>query len=294
MATPRASEHRDLEQRLRTMERQLRELASRALRREKLGVTSGDFTVSGGGGVRVQDGGNVTVEETGRFEAQYGSGTTGLTMGGFDGEADGILVQLLKEDGTSVVLQLFRQVSSAAIPGGKSSFTLLTDDFTVSASNGLNLAGGVGIAGGADIDGTITYTSAPTTGAAANVNYNTTNGNIRVVTSSRRYKQDAEDAPDRADGILSLHGRTWRDRAEVAEHPDTDNRYVGFIAEELHDLGLTEYLVYDDEGRPDAIQYDRLTVPLVQLAKRQQAQLDTQAAQIADLTARLGRLERRA
>lgn len=76
MSTPRGAEHRDLEQWRRNVERQLRELTSRVVRREQLKVDSGDFAVSGGGDVQVkgggsvlvQGGGGVTVEDGGRFE----------------------------------------------------------------------------------------------------------------------------------------------------------------------------------------------------------------------------------
>ncbi|MBD8869297.1 hypothetical protein [Nocardioides donggukensis] len=62
MATPRAAQHRDLEQRLRDLESKVRELTGVALRRQQLSVTSGDFVVSGGGAVVVQDGGGVRVD----------------------------------------------------------------------------------------------------------------------------------------------------------------------------------------------------------------------------------------
>lgn len=131
----------------------------------------------------------------------------------------------------------------------------------------------------------VMVTTVPTTGGAANVRMAAGTGELFTATSSLRYKQDVEDAPDRSDAILTLTGRTWRDRVEVEADPDTELRYVGFIAEELHDAGLTEYVDYDDQGRPNAIQYDRLTVPLLDLAKRQQAQLVDQAARLDRLEA---------
>lgn len=61
MATPRAAQHRDLEQRIRDLEQQVRALTSATLRREQLSVEQGDFVVSGGGGVVVRDGGGVVL-----------------------------------------------------------------------------------------------------------------------------------------------------------------------------------------------------------------------------------------
>lgn len=76
MATPRAAEHRDLEQRLRNLEQQVRELTGAALRRRQLNVTEGDFVVSGGGSVVVEDGGSI--------EGTYASGRPAVRVGTFD------------------------------------------------------------------------------------------------------------------------------------------------------------------------------------------------------------------
>lgn len=62
MATPRGSEHRDLEQRFRNLEQRLRELAAVALRRPKFEVSAGDLTISGGD--LVVDGGDFLLLDT--------------------------------------------------------------------------------------------------------------------------------------------------------------------------------------------------------------------------------------
>lgn len=65
MTTPRGAKHRDLEQRLRDIEAQLRELTAASLRRKQLGVSQGDFVVSGGGNVVVKDGGDLEILDAG-------------------------------------------------------------------------------------------------------------------------------------------------------------------------------------------------------------------------------------
>lgn len=62
MATPRASEHRDLEQRFRSIESKLRDLATAALRRPKYEVSDGDLTINGGD--LVVDGGDFLLLDT--------------------------------------------------------------------------------------------------------------------------------------------------------------------------------------------------------------------------------------
>jgi hypothetical protein len=61
VATPRASRHTDLEQRLRDLETSVRRLSSLALGQRQLTVTSGEIIVSGGGSVIIEDGGTVVV-----------------------------------------------------------------------------------------------------------------------------------------------------------------------------------------------------------------------------------------
>lgn len=116
-------------------------------------------------------------------------------------------------------------------------------------------------------------------------------GLIYRSTSSRRYKQDVEDLVVDVDQVLAMRPRTWRDRAEVERDPDTTNRYLGFVAEELVDVGLEAFVVYNEAGEVDAIAYDRLTAALVPVLQHQQRQLDEQAATLAALAAKVEALE---
>jgi hypothetical protein len=132
----------------------------------------------------------------------------------------------------------------------------------------------------------------PTTGSAANMRLDTTGGIpvVYYVASSRRYKEDIDDAVIEPQEVLQMQARTWVDKGTVdrlgEEGDEVDvARNVGFIAEELDALpSLRQFVDYDDQGRPDAIQYDRLTVALLELAK-------THQAQIAALAERLDALE---
>lgn len=91
MATPAGAQHRDLEQRLRDMERQVQALTSALLHRRQQNVTEGDFVVSGGGDVIVRDGGAI--------KALHDNGTNGVHYGGLVSEGTeiptgvGLLVQ---------------------------------------------------------------------------------------------------------------------------------------------------------------------------------------------------------
>lgn len=109
-------------------------------------------------------------------------------------------------------------------------------------------------------------------------------GRIWKSTSSLRYKQDIEDAEVDPADVLALRPRTWRDRKEVEQDPDTGKRFIGFIAEELDEHPtLRQFVEYDDEGRPDAISYDRLSVALVKLAQDQEQRLASLEARVEAL-----------
>jgi len=129
-----------------------------------------------------------------------------------------------------------------------------------------------------------------TTPVGANC-YITESGAIYRSTSSRRYKRDVEDLVVDVDQVLAMRPRTWRDRAEVERDPDTTNRYIGFVAEELVDIGLEAFVLYNEAGQVDAIAYDRLTAALVPVLQHQQRQLDEQATTLAALAAKVAALE---
>jgi len=138
----------------------------------------------------------------------------------------------------------------------------------------------------------------PTTSATANVTVDAVTGVLARSTSSARYEQDIADINLDLAAILKMRPRTWRDRRDVAEDADTAPRYVGFVAEELHDAGLGAFVGYDTEGEPESVAYDRLTVALLILAKFQQTRLGALAARatalettVADLTVRMSVLE---
>lgn len=99
----------------------------------------------------------------------------------------------------------------------------------------------------------------PTSGASsANLVIGST-GYIGRTSSSRRYKDEITDWTPDVETVLKLRPRTWTDRYPLDGEPE--RRIPGFIAEEVHDLGLTPLVTYsaDDDGnlRPESLNYDR-------------------------------------
>lgn len=156
---------------------------------------------------------------------------------------------------------------------------------------------------GAALMGHVRIRTGATTASTANMFINSTSYEIFRSTSSRKYKQDIAPHTFDAEALLGLEAKSFHDRAEMkalAEWnarraggvPATEDdpepvvrRYIGMIAEEVHDAGLHELVQYDDAtGLPDGLQYDRFGVAALQLIK-------TQAAAIEALTARVAALE---
>jgi hypothetical protein len=174
---------------------------------------------------------------------------------------------------------------------GGNMFVKAGSSMTLKASGRMFLDGD----GGIDLltGGSLRVYELPTTGSAANVRLDGSTATIQWVTSSLRYKADPKPAVVEPREVLRMQGRTWLDKGtveraeEAGEDISTIRRNVGFIAEELDKQpSLRQFVDYDDQGRPDAIQYDRLTVALLELAKAQQGQLDAMAARLDALEAK--------
>jgi len=143
------------------------------------------------------------------------------------------------------------------------------NDVDVTCKNGRALLG----AAGGD-----TRSVTSTTGSAANVYKDPATSRFYRSTSALKYKTDIADAEVDPADVLSLAGRTWvdKDKIDNPDQPEHLRRDVGFIADELDALpSLRQFVVYDEDGEPDSIEYDRLSVALLVLAKVQQARLDS-------------------
>jgi len=109
-----------------------------------------------------------------------------------------------------------------------------------------------------------------TTSSSANVNVHT-DGHIRRSTSSRRYKNTITDATHGLTELLKLKSVTFKG------NEDGDTVFGGLIAEDVHDVGLTEFVQYDKDNQPDALAYGNMIALCVKA--------------IQELTARVATLE---
>lgn len=166
----------------------------------------------------------------------------------------------------------------------------------IAASSGIVIDGGTGgstvIRAGAgrqlqlDAGAELFLKANGTTTSAANTYISGSGSNVVLyqVSSSIRYKVDVEDHHTDQDALLSVVPKSWRDKAEAEADPDTTARYVGFIAEEMDELGLSEFVVYNPDGSPESVAYDRLTVGLLDVVKTQRQQIAWLAERVAQLS----------
>lgn len=119
---------------------------------------------------------------------------------------------------------------------------------------------------------------ASTTGTAANMVMSSSSGILQRSTSSLRYKNSVADAPYGLAEVMQLRPVTYKG------NNDGDTVFGGFIAEEVHAIGLTQFVQYDDLNRPDALGYGNMVSLLTKAIQEQQAMIE-------DLKARLETLE---
>lgn len=230
----------------------------RSERRANATTVDGDFTVENGGTLTVADGGGIRIDG-GTLEAVFIFLYAHFTPGH------------VKFGSAQPGSEYEATVSAAGIDSDVAlAFTTPTNDVRIDHT---------------------------TTGSSANAVLDATTKRLSRSTSSRRYKQDIEDHDLDPTTILKMRPRTWRDRGDVKGDPDCARRYIGFVAEELDDLGLTEFLEYDSDGRPDAIAYDRLSVAMLVVLrwlagrlKGERARIDALETQVADQQAQIAEL----
>jgi hypothetical protein len=132
----------------------------------------------------------------------------------------------------------------------------------------IDSAGNVGIGTGSPatrlhVNGTIRYTNRPAAGTITAIGFDT-NGDLKASSSSLRYKHDIQDYSKGLAEVMQLRPVSFKFNGE-------DITNIGFIAEEVDALGMTEVMLYDEEQRPDAISYANMVSLLTKAIQEQQS-----------------------
>ena len=110
-----------------------------------------------------------------------------------------------------------------------------------------------------------------------------TNGYLRKTSSSQRYKENIAALAVDSAKIYNLTAKSfkWIDTVDHDSNEDvastvtvTGKNDFGLIAEEVH-LELPELITYDDQNRPDAVNYKMLSVLLIEELKKLEARVKT-------------------
>lgn len=101
-------------------------------------------------------------------------------------------------------------------------------------------------------------------------------GNIKKVSSARKYKtaiKHLDELSEKAKRMLEITPAKWVDKEALKNYND-DSTYYGFIADEFHELGLTEVVQYNEDGEVESLSYDRLTIYLLPLINNLYKEID--------------------
>ena len=109
------------------------------------------------------------------------------------------------------------------------------------------------------------------TGGSANLNIQSS-GRVRRVSSSIRYKKDIQDATWGLADVLKLRPITYKSNG-TGENED-DHTYGGFTAEDIHDIGLTDFVEYNENNEPDALHYPNMVALMAKAIQELKAEVD--------------------
>lgn len=117
-----------------------------------------------------------------------------------------------------------------------------------------------------------------TIGTAANAVFNS-DGYFYRSTSSRKYKTDIKDAEWGLPQVMQLRPVTYKGKNKA----DGDKVYGGLIAEEVHELGLVEFVQYTDDGDPDALNYGNMVALAFKAIQEQQTIIEALKSRVEAL-----------
>ena len=115
-----------------------------------------------------------------------------------------------------------------------------------------------------------------TTSGGANVRVQS-DGLMQRDTSSRRYKNTIADATHGLADLNKLRPVTYKG------NNDGDTVFGGLIAEEVHDAGLTEFVDYDSDNKPDALKYGNMVSLCIKAIQELSAKVETLETKVAAL-----------
>lgn len=110
--------------------------------------------------------------------------------------------------------------------------------------------------------------------------------------SSRRYKKNIVNWSPDPEAVLKLRPRQWQHDDPAWPDIIDERWHVGFVAEEVHELGLKGLVQYGGDGRggwrPDSLNYDRFTAAQQVVLQKHEDEIIELRERIALLEAQIG------
>jgi len=92
------------------------------------------------------------------------------------------------------------------------------------------------------------------------VRVNTATGDFYYYSSSKRYKDDIQPLKENFHKILNVEPKSFLDKA-------SGQREIGYIAEEFDGMGLNHLVIYNQDGQPDGLKYELVSLYLLEVVK---------------------------
>lgn len=101
--------------------------------------------------------------------------------------------------------------------------------------------------------------------------YISSSGVIGKGASTRRVKKEIKDADLDLNAVLGIQVRNFRYKSTMVESDGSVQ--IGVIAEELEELGLNEFVFYDENGAASGVHYEKLALALIPVVKNHEERL---------------------
>ena len=132
-----------------------------------------------------------------------------------------------------------------------------------------------------DVDGTARLRNmGSTTGTTVVVDGN---GVLYRSSSSKKYKENIKRLEIAPEEVLKLQPVRFQWKT-------TGQEDIGLIAEDVEEV-IPDLVIHDNEGKPDAVKYDRVAIYLLELVRAHQSKIDAQQEQIDLLKAEIQRMK---
>jgi hypothetical protein len=109
------------------------------------------------------------------------------------------------------------------------------------------------------------------------------NGYLTRASSSLRYKRDIVDYDKGLAVVSQLRPVYYKSSMTAPDGAVPDTQFAGMIAEELHELGLTEFVEYGEDNQIESIRYGNVVALLTKAIQEQQALITALTARITAL-----------